>query len=268
LVTARNRPSSLLDSRRLLTFLLVAAVAWSLFSVPWSTGIVHTGGGSSAAQILKGLFTLDLSPTFLGMALRSSWTTVSYAVAGITLAIAIGLPLSVLASGALASTRWSRLSAIVSLRLLVAFLRSIHELVWAWLLVIAIGLSPMAAVLALAIPYGGILGRVYSEILVDVPEGPLRSLRAAGASELKVLLYGRLPMALPDMLSYTLYRFECGIRSVAVMSFVGIAGLGYQVQLSLNDLLYDQVWTLLLFLIVLITLVDVWSSVVRSRLTS
>jgi phosphonate transport system permease protein len=96
----------------------------------------------------------------------------------------------------------------------------------------------------------------------------LRSLRAAGASELKVLLYGRLPMALPDMLSYTLYRFECGIRSVAIMSFVGIAGLGYQVQLSLDDLLYDQVWTLLLALIALITLVDVWSSAVRSRLTS
>ena len=265
---ALDRPSSLLESRRLLTFVLLAAVGWSLFSVSWGTGIIHTGGGSSAAQILKGLFTLDLSPSFLRLALRSSWTTVSYALAGITLAVAIGLPLGVLASGVLSSAHWSRLSAIGSVRLLLAFLRSIHELVWAWLLVIAIGLSPVAAVLALAIPYGGILGRVYSEILVDIPQEPLRSLRAAGASELKVLLYGRLPMALPDMLSYTLYRFECGIRSVAIMSFVGIAGLGYQVQLSLDDLLYDQVWTLLLALIALITLVDVWSSAVRSRLTS
>lgn len=263
-----NIPNRLLESRRLLTFVLMAAVIWSLLSVPWGSGVVHTSGGSSAGQILKGMFTLDLSPSFVGLALHSSWTTISYAVAGITGAVAIGLPLGIIASGVLSSTRWSRLSAIGSVRLLLAFLRSIHELVWAWLLVIAIGLSPMAAVLALAIPYGGILGRIYAEILVDVPEGPLRSLKSTGASELKVLLYGRLPMALPDMLSYTLYRFECGIRSVAIMSFVGIAGLGYQIQLSLDDLLYGQVWTLLFFLIVIVATIDLWSSIVRSRLIS
>ena len=74
---------------------------------------------------------------------------------------------------------------------------------------------PLAAVLALAIPYGGILGRIYSELLQDVPEEPLRALRSAGASEWRVMLYGRLPMALPDMLSYTFYRFECGIPAAA-----------------------------------------------------
>ncbi|MBI4298002.1 MAG: ABC transporter permease subunit, partial [Chloroflexi bacterium] len=158
--------------------------------------------------------------------------------------------------------------SIAGTRFLLAFLRSVHELVWAWLFVVAIGLSPMAAVLALAIPYGGILGRIYSEILTDVPPQPLRALRAVGASPWKVLLYGRLPMALPDMLSYTYYRLECGIRAVAIMSFVGIGGLGYQIQLSLADLHYDQVWTLLYFLVALIVLVDLWSSVVRRRLVS
>ena len=107
-----------------------------------------------------------------------------------------------------------------------------------------------------------------SEILNDVPEGPLRSLRSAGASELKVLAYGRLPMALPQMLGYAIYRFECGIRSAAILSFVGIAGLGYQVQLSLDDLLYSEVWTLLLFLVGLVVLVDIWSGLVRKSLTS
>ena len=90
---------------------------------------------------------------------------------------------------------------VVGTRGFLAFIRSIHELVWAWLFVVAIGLSPAAAILALAIPYGGILGRIYSEIINDVPAEPLRALRAAGASEWKVLLYGRLVMALPDMLS-------------------------------------------------------------------
>ena len=61
------------------------------------------------------------------------------------------------------------------------------------------------------------------------------------------MIYGQFQMALPDMLSYTFYRFECGIRAAAILSFVGIQGLGYQIQLSMHDLLFSQVWTLLLF---------------------
>jgi phosphonate transport system permease protein len=75
-------------------------------------------------------------------------------------------------------------------------------------------------------------------------------------------------MALPDMLSYTFYRFECGIRSAAILSFVGIQGLGYQIQLSMHDLLFSQVWTLLLFLVGIIVVVDAWSTLVRRSMVS
>ena len=125
----------------------------------------------------------------------------AYAVTGMTLALVIGLPLGALASGVVGGSSRSRTIIAVWVRVVLAFLRAIHELVWAWLFVVAIGLSPMAAILALALPYGGILGRNFSELLTDVPEAPLRALRMSGASELKVFLYGRLPMALPDMLS-------------------------------------------------------------------
>lgn len=254
---------SLVESRRLLTYLLILAAAWSVLSVDWAGDLIHPGGATSARQIFSALFTPELSSDFLAIALSASWTTVTFAVAGLTLAIAVGLPLGVLGSGVLNSPGPSRISSIVAVRLLLGFLRSIHELVWAWLFVVAIGLSPIAGILALAIPYAGILGRIYSEILVDVPDEPLKALRTSGASELKVFLYGRLPMALPDMLSYTFYRFECGIRSAAILSFVGITGLGYQIRLSLDDLLYSEVWTLLFFLVALVALVDLWSSVVR-----
>ena len=126
----------------------------------------------------------------------------------------------------------------------------------------------MAAVLALAIPYGGILGRIYADILNDVPQEPLRALRSSGASELKVLFYGRLPMALPDMVGYSFYRLECAVRAAAIMGFVGIGGLGLQLQLSLNDLHYDEVWTLLYALIGIIVVVDAWSTWLRRSLTS
>ena len=190
----------------------------------------------------------------------------TFAVAGLTLALLIGAPLGVLGSGVLMSGPASRRTVVVAVRFVLGFLRSIHELVWAWLMIAAIGLSPMAAIIALGLNFGGILGRIYSELLLDVPEEPLRALRASGASETKVLLLGRLPMAFPDIVSYTFYRLECGIRSAAIMSFVGIAGLGFQLQLSLADLHYDEVWTLLFALVALIAVTDWWSSAVRKRI--
>ena len=260
--------SSLLEGRRVLTFILVAAFIWSLTSVDWGRGMFHPGGASSAAQIFSSIFAPDLSSNFLKLALAASWKTITFAVAGITLAVVVGLPMGIAASGVLVRSSAGRVVSVSGVRFLLGLLRSVHELVWAWLFVVAVGLSPVAGVFALAIPYAGILGRVYSDILNDVPEEPLRALRATGASEFKVLVYGRLPMVLPDMLSYSFYRFECGIRSAAILSFIGIAGLGYQIQLSLDDLLYGQVWTLLFFLVGMISLVDLWSTLVRRSLTS
>ena len=256
----------LLESRRFLTILLLGALGWSLYNVNWGQPIVHTGGGSALVDLLRTLFTPELSLSFLKVAVKATWITLAYAVAGISLAIAIGLTLGVVASGVLARPGKQRQAVMVITRLFLVAIRSVHELVWAWFFVVAIGLSPMAGILGLAIPYGGILGRIYADILNDVRQEPLRALRGAGASEWKVLLYGRLPMALPDILSYSFYRFECAIRAAAIMGFVGIAGLGLQIQLSLDDLLFGELWTLLFFLIALVVSVDAWSSVLRKRL--
>ena len=258
--------ASFLQSRELLTVLLLVAIGLSLYTIDWASPLVHTGGADAALEFFGALRSPDLSGSFLKTALEASWYTVAYAVAGMSLAVMLGLASGVIASGVLARSARVRWPVVLGTRGFLAVIRSVHELVWAWLFVAAIGLSPMAAILALAIPYGGILGRIYSELLNDVPEEPLRALRASGASEWKVLLYGRLPMALPDMLGYTFYRFECGIRAAAIMSFIGIVGLGYQIQISLDDLLYDQVWTLLFFMIGLILAVDIWSSIVRRAL--
>ena len=180
----------------------------------------------------------------------------------------IGLPLGIVASGSIGDPGPKRTAVAAAVRFVLAFMRSVHELVWAVLFVTAFGLSSLAVVFAIAIPYAGILGRIYADLLNDVPEGPLDGLRSSGASPTRVLLYGRLPMVMTDMLSYGFYRFECAIRAAAIMSFVGIRGLGFEIQLSLNDLLFSQVWTLLLFLVGLVLLVDYWSTRVRRSLGS
>ena len=258
----------LFEGRGFLTVLLLGALLWSVSAVDWSVPLAHQGGVAAILQFLRAALDPQLSPSYLRIALEAAWQTVAYAVAGITLAVALGFPTGIIASGVLARSARIRWPAVVGTRFFLAFTRSIHELVWAWLFIVAIGLSPMAAILALAIPYGGILGRIYSEILQDVPEEPLRALRASGASEVKVLLYGRLPIALPDILSYTFYRFECAIRAATIMSFVGIGGLGYHILLSMEDLNYDEVWTLLIILVALVAVVDMWSTAVRRSLVS
>lgn len=173
--------------------------------------------------------------------MESAWTTLAYAVAGMSLAIIYGFIVGILASGVLTTNKMSRLINKVLFRGILGFTRSIHELIWAWLFVAAIGLSPFAAIFALAIPYGGILGRIFADMLTDVPEAPIKALKSAGASKLQTLIYGYLPLVWADILSYTMYRFECAIRSSSIMSFVGLGGLGYQIQLSLQDLRYDRV---------------------------
>lgn len=168
----------------------------------------------------------------------------------------LALPAGVVASGALSRSAPNRVVAIGVVRGALGLARAIHELVWAWLLVAAIGLSPLAAVLALAIPYAGILGRILADMLNDVDERPLAALAATGASPAKRLLYGRLPMVLPNAVDYTLYRWECGLRSAAILSFVGLGGLGQQIQLSLSDLRFEEVWTFVYALVAIVVATD------------
>lgn len=255
-------------NRLILTLALLGAVLVSVLAADFSDRILHTGGLGALSEILASIARPELAPGFLAKVLEASWRTVAYAVAGMTVAILIGVPGGIVASGALAKTRVGRYLSVGLVRGMLAVLRSIHELVWAVIFVAAFGLSPMAGVLAIGIPYGGILGRIIAERLQDVPTEPLQSLRVAGASETKVLLFGRAPMSMADLVSYFFYRFECAIRAAAVLSFVGLGGIGYRISIALDDLKFEQVWTLLFALVLLIVFVDLWSAVVRRRLAT
>lgn len=257
-----------LSRRTTLTLVLVAMLAWSVLQIERDRALVHTGGIVVLLEILGGLLRPTLSAEILGTLARAAWQTVAYAVAGMCLAIAIGFPAGILASGVLVRRPGLRRATMVGARTFLAGTRAIHELVWAFLFVAAIGLSPFVAVFAIGIAYGGILGRIFADLLNDVPEGPIESLRAAGAGRPAMLVYGHLAMALPDMVAYTLYRLECAIRSSAIMSFVGLAGLGFQIEIALADLRYGLVATYLYGLMVIVVAVDAWSSEVRRRMVA
>ena len=145
--------------------------------------------------------------------------------------------------------------------------RGIHEVVWGLFFLSVFGLDPIVAVLAIGIPYGAVTAKVFAEILDDAPRAPFDALVGAGAGRSAALLYGILPAALPELVSYGFYRFECAIRGAAILGLVGAGGLGFQLALSFQALRYEEMWTLLYALVLLSGAADLWSGRVRDRAT-
>ncbi len=254
------------SSRHRFSLLILVVIAWALFNVDW-TNTVHQGAGGAFSFFANALVAPDLSGASLESALRAAWITVAYASVAMTLAITFGLPLGLIASGTLLPTSRTGTGVAIAVRALLGFLRAIHELVWALLFVAAVGLSPWAGVLAIAIPFTGIIGRVFAERLQDVPDAPIAALGTSGAATLQQFGIVRIPFVMPDMISYLFYRFECAIRSAAILSFIGLGGIGFEIQIALSDLRFERVATMLYTLIVLILIVDVVSGRMRKRLT-
>jgi phosphonate transport system permease protein len=153
------------------------------------------------------------------------------------------------------------------LRLLLVVMRSIPEIVWALLFVRAVGLGPAAGILAIAINYSGMLGKVYFEIFEAGDTRPARAVLESGGGRLHAFFYGILPVSLPELVSYTVYRWECAIRASVVMGFVGAGGLGQQMELSMRMLEGGEVATMLVAFFALVMLADGISALLRKVLT-
>jgi len=229
-------------------------------------------------RFLRGGIPPNLSPEFLRQMLRPALETVQISVMGTFIAVLIGLPLGLLATSSLAWSgilheRRSRVGRwllgfvpYAAARAVLSVFRSIPEYVWAFMFVRAVGLGAFPGVLAIGVAYGGMLGKVYSEILEGVDPKPLEALHASGASRLGIVLYGLVPQALPSFVSYTLYRWECAIRASSILGLVGAGGLGQQIELSMRFFQFDEVFTLLGLLFCLVASVDFISGHVRARI--
>ena len=227
----------------------------------------NPGGLPQVQRFFAAAVRPELGGEFLALVWRESLVTVSYAVLGTALAMALGLAGSVV----LARRWWSapgrarprcgwqvaRAAAVVP--------RSVHEVVWGLLLLNVLGLDPLVAVLAIGIPFGAITAKVFADAIDDADGAAHDALRAAGAGRLSALAYGIWPAIRSDLVSYGFYRFECSIRSAAILGIVGAGGLGFQLSLSFTSLRYGEVWTALWALVLLNGAADAWSGWVRHR---
>ena len=223
-------------------------------------------------QFIGSFFPLTLNAEFMTMVARETWRTVAIATAGVTLALVLAVPMALLATRVLSvsalSGRMARLPAGLRqvVRWLLILLRSVPELVWALVFVRVVGLGPTAGVLAIALTYSGMLGKVYGEILESGETHATQTLLRNGSGRLQAFFFGLLPTNAAELCSYTVYRWECAIRSSVVLGFVGAGGLGQQLDNSMKMFNGGEVATMLLVFIALVALADRISAWLRRAL--
>ncbi len=241
---------------------LVVASFWSL-DLQWGQ-FFSLEAAQSMGRFLGEFFPPDTSSAFLKKVAQGTWETLAMSALGTVLAALAGLALALPASRLNAGdAAWGRTPT----RLLLNALRSIPELVWAALLLVSAGLGPLAGTLALALHTTGVLGRLFAEAIENAPPGPGEALRVQGVPDGRVFLYATLPQVLPQLMSYTLYRWENNIRAAAVLGVVGAGGLGQLLAFHMGLFHMGKTATLLGAMLLLVTFVDAASHGVRRLLT-
>ena len=249
---------------------LVGASFWTL-DLQWAQ-FLSLDAAHSMGRFVAEFFPPDLSPAFLAKVGWGTLETLAMSALGTLIAavagLALALPASRLESGPQAGPHAGRSAwARSPTRLLLNALRSIPELVWAALLLISAGLGPMAGTLALALHTTGVLGRLFAESVENAPPGPGQALRTQGVGRLRIFLYATLPQVLPQLMSYTLYRWENNIRAAAVLGVVGAGGLGQLLSFHMGLFQMGKTCTILGAMLLLVALVDALSYAARRVLT-
>ena len=260
---------------RLTAIVVGLVILWPLLALSefHPSALFGTENMQVMANYLAGFLPPSTAPDFLALLGQATLQTLAIATAGISLAFVVAAPLAVLATRPLAASRigpgpgrFVDNAMRTTVRGLLVVLRSVPEVVWALVFVRALGLGPGAGVLALAVTYGGMLGKVYIEILESGDTRSARALLEVGAGRLAALFYGLVPGAAQELASYTVYRWECAVRASVVMGFVGAGGLGQLMDQSMKMLAGGETSSILITFLGLVILADLISVVIRKVL--
>jgi phosphonate transport system permease protein len=235
-MTARPAPSPL--ARTTSGFLLVALICLIFADIAITT--VDPWG--EFGKLVEGLIAPDFYSTE-SLALSLGYT-LAFALVGVALGNVMGFLLALLF--------FSR-----TVRVGCAFVRAIHELFWALIFLQMFGLSPLTGILAIAIPYSGIIAKVYAEILEEGDRSPLEPL-PPGTGRTSTFMFVRLPDAWAHFRTYSMYRLECGLRSSAVLGFIGLPTLGFHLETAFKEGHYSEVSALLILFYLVIATMRVW----------
>ena len=271
------RPPQLRDPAwlgRVFGWLAAAVILWPMLVLTEfkPAALFEPGALKPTLHFLGDFFPPKTDAEFLALVARETWRTVAIATAGLTLAMVLAIPLTLLSVRVLSISALSgRMAGLPSvfrqaIRGVLIVLRSVPELVWALVFVRIVGLGPTSGVLAIALTYGGMLGKVYADILESGDAHASQTLLRNGSGRLQAFFYALLPQSAAELTSYTVYRWECAIRSSAVLGFVGAGGLGQQMDSSMKMFNGSEVGTMLLVFMLLVWVADKVSAWLRRGL--
>lgn len=244
------------------TLALLAGVLWASFAYLKLdfAGLIAADSRDAMTQFALAFFPPDTSAEFLAKAARGAVETLAISLVGTLLAAVASIALALPASGRFG------FAPRASARFALNTLRSVPELVWASLMVLAAGIGPFAGTLALALHTTGVLGRLFAEALENAPPEPATALLGSGASPAAAFAYGTWPVIFPQVLAYTLYRWEMNIRMASVLGFVGAGGLGQLLYLTLSWFQQERAATIIIAMLLLVIVVDGISAWLRRGL--
>lgn len=239
----------------------LAAVMGIVLVAAWYVGLLD---GSTLAEGVPAIMTLaaeSFPPDFRNAA---DWflplvDTLAMSIAGTAIAVVFSLPLAFLAAR---NTSPHPLVFQVT-RVLLNSLRSVPELIMGIIFVAAVGFGALPGVLALGLHSIGMVGKFFAEAIEHVDEAPVEAARAAGASPLQVLYHAVLPQVMPQFADVSIYRWEYNFRASTVMGMVGAGGIGFELMGSLRIMQYQEVFAILLVILLMVTLVDALSGRLR-----
>jgi phosphonate transport system permease protein len=215
----------------------------------------------TSIEFLRGFSPPELASAFLQKTLIATFETFSMSAIGTLIAVFFGVLLGLPASGRFG------MSTRLATRSVLNVLRSIPELVWALILLIAAGLGPFAGTLALALHTTGVLGRLFADAFENCPPLPEETLRGNGVHPVAAFFYATLPQSGPQLMSYTLYRWENNIRAAAILGVVGAGGLGQMLKYHLSLFQMQQAATVIIAMLLMVGAVDALSYLLRRMMT-
>lgn len=238
---------------------LIVLLVWSWGPAEMSKTIGLFTDWRNMAEFASGF----LNPNFANwrLYLAEMIETVQIAIWATALAVFFGIPFAILASSNVCP-QW----IVQPTRRLMDAFRAIHEMVFALLFVVAVGLGPVAGVLALAIHNIGIIAKLFSEAVEAIDPRPVEGIRATGATRLQEVIFGVVPQVMPLWSSYTLYRLETNVRSATVLGIVGAGGIGQSLYENIRSFQYSDTAAIILIVIATVVIVDIVSALIRKML--
>lgn len=188
--------------------------------------------------------------------------TIQMAFLGTFFSVLLSIPIAIFGANNLTS---SKLLRGIS-RSLIAFTRTVPDLVFALIFVSAVGLGPVPGILALSIHSIGMLGKLYAEAIEEIDMGPVEAMEALGASKLQAIFYAIIPQVTPSFVAATLYRLDINVRSSIVLGLVGAGGIGFELMMAMRLFRYEELLSILIIIFAIVLSAEAISNSIRKNI--